>query len=87
MDNNDTEHNGYTGPEILPDGQGGWEPCPFVMTESEVIRFLRLDIEGPKKPELTLRYYRETKKLKATRIGNRLRYTRQNILEFLEKGS
>ncbi len=27
---------------VLPDGNGGFVPCPAVMTEEEVIRFLRI---------------------------------------------
>lgn len=26
----------------LPDGQGGLGPCPYLMTEDELIRFLRI---------------------------------------------
>jgi len=29
-------------PAVLPDGKGGSVPCPDVMTEEEVIRFLRI---------------------------------------------
>lgn len=27
---------------VLPDGNGGFTPCPCLMTEEEVIRFLRI---------------------------------------------
>ena len=27
---------------VLPDGKGGFKPCPAVMTEEELIRFLRI---------------------------------------------
>jgi hypothetical protein len=29
-------------PTILPDPNGRWGPCPTVMTEEEMIRFLRI---------------------------------------------
>lgn len=29
-------------PAILPDGKGGYTPCPDLMTEDEVIRYLRV---------------------------------------------
>ncbi len=70
---------------VLPDGNGGFAPCPELLTEDEAIRYLRLDIDGPTKPENTLRYYREKKKLKGTRIGKRVLYTRKALDEFLEK--
>ena len=29
-------------PSVLPDGNGGCTPCPELLTESELIRFLRI---------------------------------------------
>lgn len=75
----------FTAPAVLPDGNGGFSPCPELLTEAEAIRYLRLDIDGPAKPENTLRYYREKKKLKGTRIGKRVFYARKALDEFLEK--
>ncbi len=71
-------------PAVLPDGNGGFGPCPEVLTEEEAVRYLRLDIGGPKNPANTLRYYREKGKLKGTRIGNRVRYTRKQLDAFLD---
>ena len=68
----------------LPDGNGGFTPCPELMTEEEAIRFLRLNTLGVIKPANTLRYYREKKKLHATKIGNRNFYTRRACIEFME---
>ena len=65
----------------MPDGT----PVPGVMLESELIQFLRLRELGIKKPENTLRYYRERGILKPTRIGNRNAYTQSSVYEFLEK--
>ncbi len=70
---------------VLPDGNGGFTPCPELLTKSEAIRYLRLDIDGPAKPENTLRYYREKKKLKGTKIGKKLLYSRKALDEFMEK--
>ena len=53
------------------------------MLESELIVFLRLKELGVKKPANTLRYYRERGKLRATRIGNRIAYTKTSACEFL----
>ena len=85
-----SENNGFDnmiGPVFMPDGNGSFVPCPFVLTEQEAIRFLRLDVNGPKKPELTLRHYRHKNKLEGTQIGNRLRYTLKDLLKFLEKNT
>ena len=64
---------------VLPDGNGGFQPCPELLTETEAIRYPRLDIEGPEKPALTLRYYRERGLLNGTRVGRRLRYRREEL--------
>lgn len=61
------------------------KPVPDLLTEEEAIRFLRLDIEGPKHPEMTLQYYRSEGLLKATRVGKRLRYLKSELLIFLDR--
>jgi hypothetical protein len=45
-----------------------------ILTEAEAIHYLRLDVEGPKNPRGTLKYYRDHKLLRAARIGRKLRY-------------
>lgn len=59
-------------------------PAPEVLTEEEAIQFLRLDQDGPKNPQITLQYYREQGLLRACQIGKRLRYTKVELLRFLE---
>jgi hypothetical protein len=85
MKTTETNNLMFSAHTVLPDGNGGFAPCPELLTEDEAIRYLRLDIDGPTKPENTLRYYREKKKLKGTRIGKRVLYTRKALDEFLEK--
>lgn len=81
----DNTANTVIAPAVLPDGNGGFTPCPELLTEQEAIRYLRLDIDGPAKPEKTLRYYREKKKLEGTRVGKKLMYTRTALDRFLER--
>jgi hypothetical protein len=73
----------FAGQAVLADGEGGFTPCPEVLTPREAALYLRLDVNG-NWPQ-TLRYYREKKKLKGTRIGKRVLYTRKAIDEFLER--
>lgn len=75
----------FSTPAVLPDGNGGFVPCPELLTEEEAIRYLSLDIDGPTKPGNTLRYYREKKKLKATKIGKKLLYSRKSLDEFMDR--
>ena len=69
------------GPIYMPDGT----PCPEVMLEDELVKFLRLKELGIKNPQNTLRYYRERGKLRPTMIGNRKVYTRTTACEFLKE--
>ncbi|MCP4250634.1 MAG: helix-turn-helix domain-containing protein [bacterium] len=70
---------------VLPDGKGGFTACPELLTEDEAIRYLRLDMGGPEKPELTLRYYREKGLLRGTKVGRRLRYRRVELDRLLQE--
>ena len=65
----------------MPDGR----PVPDLLTEQEAIQFLRLDTDGPKHPEQTLQYYRSEGLLRATKVGKRLRYTKSELLQLLER--
>ena len=68
-------------PSFMPDGT----PVPELLTESEAITFLRLDLDGPDKPDQTLKYYRTKGLLRATRVGKQLRYQRKELLSFLDR--
>ena len=77
----------FTIANALPDGNGSFTPCPEVMTESEAIRYLRLDIECSTDPVQTLKYYRDKGQLIAIKVGTRNRYRRQDLDEFLARKS
>lgn len=66
---------------VLPDGNGGFTPCPEVLTEEEATRYLRLD--GDRNPARTLKYYREKGVLRATHVGRHLLYLRAELDRFL----
>lgn len=67
---------------VLPDGNGGFTPCPELLTGDEAIRFLRLDAQKADGKQ-TLRYYREKQLLKATKIGKNLLYSRRELERFV----
>ena len=71
--------NSVIAPAVLSDGNGGYTPCPELLTEDEAIRFLRLDVNGPRNPAGTLKYYRDQGVLRAVRIGRNLRYPRREL--------
>lgn len=68
---------------VLPDTNGGFVPCPELLTEEEAIRYLRLDVNGPKDPSETLAYYRNKGLLIAIQISKNFRYRRQDLDDFL----
>lgn len=76
------EANMSVGLAILP----GDPPqlCPELLTKDEAIRYLRLDVDGPKNPVETLRHYREKGLLHGTQVGKRLLYRRVELERFLE---
>jgi hypothetical protein len=59
-------------------------PCPEVMTEEEVVRFLRLDLIDINDPSQTLAYYRKKGLLRGTQIGKSVRYLRREVERFLD---
>jgi len=79
MTNN--ENTIYIGTSYFPNGN----KVPEVLTPEEAITLLRLDIDGPRNPLLTLQHYRDKGLLRATKIGKRVRYTRTEILNFLAR--
>ncbi len=56
-----------------------------LLTEQEAIRYLRLDVDGPRDPRSTLRYYRQRHKLRGARCGRRLRYPRSELDRLIER--
>lgn len=74
---------GITVSAVLPNSEGGHEPCPHLLTEAQAIRYLRIDTLKVKNPAKTLERYRALGHLKATRIGNVNFYTIESLDEFL----
>ena len=46
---------------VLPNGNGSFTPCPKLLTEDEAIRYLRLDVNGPREADgfLAAQIYRK----------------------------
>ena len=72
----------YVSPSFFPDGR---TRVPDLVTEDEAIRILRLDIDGPKDPRQTLKFYRDKGLLHPTKAGRRNRYLRTELLRFLDE--
>lgn len=60
----------------MPDGKGGFRPCPDLLTEDEAILYLRLDTIKIRNPAATLRRYRDAGLLRAVQISKSVFYPR-----------
>jgi len=87
QNNDNTENITYElkAQAVLPNGDGSFTPCPELLTEDEAIRYLRLDVNGPRNPSGTLKYYRDQGVLRAIRIGRNLRYPRKELDHMIER--
>jgi len=70
-------------PAVLSDGNGGYGPCPELLTAEEAARYLRLDGQKANSAK-TLQYYREKKKLRPTKIGKHVFYSRRELDNFIQ---
>ena len=59
-------------------------PVPDLLTEQEALSLLRLDTDGPTNPARTLKHYRDKGLLHPTRIGKKLRYSKKELLSFID---
>ena len=59
------------------------QPCPELLTEEEAIRFLRLDTIPDVDARKSLERYRQSGKLRSTRIGRRLMYHIDELRRFI----
>jgi len=61
------------------------QPVPFLMTEQELIHFLRLDHVQIQHPADTVRRYRDAGRLKGIQISKQILYRLPDVLDFLDK--
>jgi hypothetical protein len=69
----------------MPDGKGRCQPTPDLLTQREVIRYLRLDTIRTRFPQNTLHRYRKKFGLKTVQIGRQVLYSRSELQKFVEQ--
>ncbi len=69
----------------MPDGNGGCQPTPDLLTREEAIRYLRLDKIRCRFPQNTLHRYRKKFGLKTVQIGRQVLYSREELKRFVEQ--
>jgi hypothetical protein len=76
----------YGLPATLPDPYGEVPPCPTVMTEEELIRFLRIpEISNAKDYRNVVENLKRLRNLPRIHICNRTLYPREAILRWIER--
>lgn len=71
---------------VLPDGHGGFVPCPAVMTEEELIRFLRIpEISNAKHPRNVIENLKRMRGLPRVHLCGKTVYLRDAVTEWLQR--
>ncbi|MHC4424871.1 MAG: hypothetical protein ACYSYV_02105 [Planctomycetota bacterium] len=82
---NGTNTQALTAPSILPDGNGGYTPCPDLMTEVELIRFLRIpEISKAKDHHSVIENLKRMHGLPSIHISRQPLYPRDAICKWIE---
>jgi hypothetical protein len=71
---------------VLPDGNGGFTPCPELLTEEELIRFLRIqEVSNATNLHNVVEHLKRVRNLPRIHICNKTLYPRKAIQEWVEK--
>jgi hypothetical protein len=84
QDNN--AENRFMMPSILPDGNGGFTSCPELMTEDELIRFLRIpEISKSENYHNVIENLKRNRGLPRIQICGKVLYPCQEIIEWIRQ--
>ena len=71
---------------VLPDSNGGFTPCPELMTEAELIQFLRIpEISGSKDYHNVIEHLKKFRGLPRIHVCRKALYPKKAILRWIEK--
>jgi len=85
MIQSDQQYNLVTS-AVLPDCNGGYTPCPELLTEDELIRFLRIpQISSSKDHHNVIEHLKRYRDLPRIRICNKVLYPTQAIQKWIER--
>jgi len=86
MKTTDTNNLIFSAPSVLPDGDGGFVPCPELMTEDELICFLRIpEISGSQNYHNVIEHLKKVRRLPRIHICHKVLYPKKAVLEWVEK--
>ena len=85
-DNNTCNKVAAVGVAVLPDGNGGYTPCPEVLTEDELIRFLRIpEVSKAKNHKNVIDNLKRHQNLPCFHISRKPLYTRDAVLKWMQE--
>lgn len=87
LDNNGryNDTNSVVSPTVLPDGDSKYTPCPDLMTEDELIRFLRIPkISKAKDLRSVITNLKRFRDLPCVHICRQPLYPREAVMEWLK---
>lgn len=78
--------NTVIAPAVLPDGNGGFTPCPDLLTEDELIRYLRIsDVSNAKNFHNVIENLKRMHGLPCIHISRQPLYPRDAIRKWIEE--
>jgi hypothetical protein len=70
---------------VLPDGNGGFTPCPELLTEDELINFLRIpEISGSQNYHNVIEHLKKVRGLPRIHICHKVLYPKKAVLKWVE---
>ena len=70
----------------MPEGRDAWQPVPQLMTQNELVRFLRIpEISAAKDQHNVIEHLKRYRSLPRIRLCNKTLYPLNAILEWIEK--
>jgi hypothetical protein len=82
---NSVQHNTEV-PAILPGPDGGFGPCPAVMTEEELVRFLRIpEISTARNPRHVIENLKRQHGLPRIRLCGKAVYLTDSVRQWLQQ--
>ena len=70
----------------MPEGRDAWQPVPQLMTQNELIRFLRIpEISAAKNQQNVIEHLKRYRDLPRIRLCNKTLYPLNAILDWIER--
>ena len=86
MEKQETKICSFSTATVMPDGIGAFTHCPELLTEDELILFLRIpEISGAKDFHNVIENLKDKRGLPRVHLCNMVLYPLQEVMEWLEK--